>query len=83
MAQHMVGVMAHAKAALVCSDIADIRHLEVEPIGERVVLSGIVRSFYYKQLAQELVRNSAEGLEIANTINVEYPANDDEPDWRQ
>jgi hypothetical protein len=82
MVQHVVSVVAHVKEALECSAIADIRRLEVEPDGKRVVLSGTVHSFFYKQLAQELVRNSAEGLEISNAISVEYPLFSDEPDWR-
>jgi len=82
MAQQLIDFVAHAKEALERSAIEDIRHLEVEPDGDRVLLIGVVSSFYHKQLAQELVRNSVEGLEIANGIRVEYRAHDDEPDWR-
>ena len=49
--------------------------------GERLVLRGIVGSFFHKQLAQELLRNAVEDLEIANAISVEYRACDDAPDW--
>ena len=82
MDQQVIDFVAHAKEALEHSAINDIRRLEVEPDGDRVLLSGIVGSYYHKQLAQELVRNSLEGVEIANAICVEYRAFDDEPDWR-
>jgi osmotically-inducible protein OsmY len=82
MAQQVIDAVAHVKEALERSAIADIRHLEVESDGERVLLSGIVGSFYHKQLAQELARYSVQGVEVANAISVEYRKSDDEPDWR-
>ena len=82
MAQQVIDFVAQAKEALERSAINDIRRLDVESDGDRVLLSGIVGSYYHKQLAQELVRNSVEGLEITNAISVEYRAFDVEPDWR-
>ena len=81
MAQQLIDVVAHAKEALRHSALADIRNLEIELDGERLVLSGTVGSFFHKQLAQELLRNAVEDFEIANAIGVEYRANDDAPDW--
>jgi hypothetical protein len=82
MAQQIVDVVAEVRDALHCSEIADIRLLQVESDGERVVLRGSVGSFYYKQLAQERVRRVVAGLPIENAVSVEYTASDDEPDWR-
>lgn len=81
MAPRFVGSVGDVKEALECSAIADLRRINVEPCGKRVVLTGTVDSFYYKQLAQELVRKKARGLEIANVISVEYPAPDSVSDW--
>jgi uncharacterized NAD-dependent epimerase/dehydratase family protein len=44
--------------------------LRVEQTGEALVLSGLVSSYYHKQLAQEVVRAVAEGLEVINSIHV-------------
>jgi hypothetical protein len=82
MAQQLIDVVAHAKEVLNRSTLADIRSLDVESDGERLVLTGIVGSYFHKQLAQELVRNAIDDLEIANAIGVEYRSYDDTPDWR-
>jgi len=37
-----------------------------------VVLRGSVDSFYHKQLAQEMIKNSLEGVEVINEIRVDY-----------
>lgn len=83
MAHSLMDFVAHAKHALKSCSIADIRQLEVEPDGERVLLSGIVGSFYYKQLAQELVRSSDPAREVANAVRVEYRVHQGTPDWRR
>lgn len=70
------------KQMLEHSPIADIRRLEVRLEGDRVVLSGVVGSFYHKQLAQELVRKCLGKLEFVNAIGVAYRTSNDEPDWR-
>jgi len=72
--------IAQAKQNLERSAISDIRRLEIERDGERLVLSGRVRSFYHKQLAQEIVRSAADGAEIANAVSVVYHP-DEELDW--
>jgi hypothetical protein len=63
------------------SEVSEIRAVELNRIGKKVVLRGIVGSFYYKQLAQELVRTGAKGLEIENQICVEYIEASVTPDW--
>lgn len=54
------------------STVTEIRTLELERTGNHIVLRGVVCSFYYKQLAQELVRHAVADLEIENQICVEY-----------
>ena len=59
-----------AKAVLRGSRIFDLRTLHVAQESECVVLRGSVDSFYHKQLAQEVVRGVAQGVEVVNTIHV-------------
>lgn len=73
-------VASHAKAALACSRIFDLRRLVVEQDGDCVVLRGRVDSFYHKQLAQELVRGAIDGAEVVNAIHVNYRPSD-KLDW--
>lgn len=82
MAQQVLDVVAHARHALHTSQIAEFRFLDCESDGERIVLQGSVGSFYYKQLAQELIRRTVEGLRIENVVSVEHGAWDDVPQWR-
>jgi hypothetical protein len=63
---------ADLQELLKTSAVTEIRSLEMERIGNQIILRGVVCSFYYKQLAQELVRNAVAGLEIENQISVEY-----------
>lgn len=63
---------ARAKSALLRSRIYDLRRLSVEQDGEAVVLRGRVSSFYHKQLAQEIVKNEIDGVEVINAIRVVY-----------
>jgi len=72
MAQEILGVVAQVRKALHNSEIADIRFLRVEMDGAQVVVRGIVGSFYYKQLAQEVVRQVVGGLQIENAVGVKY-----------
>ena len=58
-----------AQTALASSPIYELRELHVEHIGETLLISGRVESFYFKQLAQELVRAVVE-VEVVNTISV-------------
>lgn len=60
-----------AQDALTRSPIHALRSLHVEQHGEQLVLSGRLSSFYYKQLAQELVRSVASDLRVVNSIDVD------------
>lgn len=63
-------VQAKAQRALAESPVYALREVRIERDGETLVLVGEVSSFYHKQLAQEIVRQTAEGIEVHNTINV-------------
>jgi len=63
-------VLAKAQVALSESTVYALREVVIRSEGETLVLVGQVSSFYHKQLAQELVRQHAEGLEVVNTIHV-------------
>ena len=38
--------------------------------GDALFISGRVKTFYHKQLAQELVRHVADGVELINAVDV-------------
>ncbi len=59
-----------AKTALAASPVFALRELDVDMVGERLLLSGQVNCFYHKQLAQEVVRNAVEGVRVINAISV-------------
>jgi hypothetical protein len=63
-----------AKSALAQSRIYDLRRLVVIQDDGAIVLRGRVSSFYHKQLAQEIVRSAAEGVEVVNALRVVYHA---------
>jgi hypothetical protein len=63
-------VQSRAQEALSGSPIYALRELHVKHQGETLVIQGLVSSFYHKQLAQELIRTAAEGLEVVNCIEV-------------
>jgi osmotically-inducible protein OsmY len=70
-------VRPRAQSALSKSPIFELRELRVEQRNGVLVLSGIVSSFYHKQLAQEVVRNVCRQYqqaetELINSIEVEY-----------
>lgn len=62
-------IQDQAQLALASSPIYELRDLHVEHVGETLLISGRVESYYYKQLAQELVRAVVD-LEVINTISV-------------
>ena len=73
MAQSLLtDIASQAKAVLGRSRIFDLRALEVEQDEDCVVLRGSVDSFYHKQLAQEMIKTSLEGVEVINEIRVDY-----------
>ena len=63
-------VQPRAQSALRVSPIYALRELRVEQTGDALLISGLVASFYHKQLAQEVVRAVAEGIEVINSIHV-------------
>ena len=65
------GAAERARQALSKSTIHVLRKIEVE-CDDAIVLRGCVDSFYHKQLAQELVRAAAEGVEVINLLEVDY-----------
>ncbi len=68
----LTDVASLAKAVLANSRIFDLRTLDVDQDSDCVVLRGSVDSFYHKQLAQELIKNSLDGIEVVNEIRVDY-----------
>jgi len=59
-----------AGAILANSSIRELRYLRVDRSADNLQLSGQVRSFYHKQLAQEAVRSVAGGLRVVNEVAV-------------
>jgi hypothetical protein len=77
-------VASLARIILRRSKIFDLRTLEVEQEAECVVLRGSVDSFYHKQLAQEMIKTSLDGVEVINEIRVVYRrahVDDSQPTW--
>jgi hypothetical protein len=66
-------VQPRAQSALANSPICELRDLSVEQRDGALLISGVVSSFYHKQLAQEAVRAVCRGLEIelVNSIKVQ------------
>lgn len=63
-------IQSRAQKALSASPVFALRDLRVDQKGEQLLISGLVSSFYHKQLAQEVVRAVAEGVEVVNSITV-------------
>lgn len=66
-------VRHEAQAALHASPFYDLRELRVEETDDRrLILRGMVSSFYHKQLAQEVVLGLAKsrGYRVTNAIEV-------------
>ena len=64
------GVARAATAELANSGVSDLRSLRVDNKANELQLSGCVRSFYHKQLAQETVRSVAAGMQVVNRVAV-------------
>ena len=60
-----------ALAVLANSAVAELRFLRVDTTEEEIYLSGKVRSFYHKQLAQEAMRPIAKGRLVINQVQVQ------------
>ena len=65
-------VQPRAQAALANSPFYELRDLQVERREGTLCLSGIVSSFYHKQLAQEVVRSVCRDTMVINSIRVEH-----------
>jgi hypothetical protein len=63
-------VQPRAQKALSASPVFALRDLRVDQEEEHLRISGLVSSFYHKQLAQEVVRAVAEGVQVVNTVTV-------------
>ena len=59
-----------ANATLARSSVSELRMIRVDRSENDLQLTGSVRSFYHKQLAQEAVRSVACGLRVINRVNV-------------
>ena len=64
-------VHEQVREALAASPIQSHRRIRVEQSGDKLYLHGRVESFYYKQLAQEVVRNICRGMQLSNELDVE------------
>jgi hypothetical protein len=67
-------VQAKAQQALSASPVYALRELMIERDEETLVITGQVCSFYHKQLAQEIVRQAVEQVDlevdVINSISV-------------
>lgn len=61
-----------ASLVLAQSSIRELRQIRVDESDHAVELSGSVRSFYHKQLAQETVRNVVKGRQLINRVKVAH-----------
>ena len=59
-----------ASSVLSRSPVRDLRRIRVDGKADHLKLSGKVRSYYHKQLAQETVRGVARGMKLVNQIQV-------------
>jgi len=64
---------AGAAALLRDCPVNDLRRLEVIESDSEVVITGIVTSYYLKQMAQETVRPAAAGRRLRNKVLVLPP----------
>lgn len=64
-------LLIKVRKVLAESPIWELRQVQVEQKGETVYLQGRVRSFYHKQLAQEVILRASRKLPLINEINVD------------
>ena len=70
-----------AQRVLCNSRIHELRSLQVEQIEQSLLISGTVKTFYHKQLAQEAIRNVSSGFKVVNQVDVEICDNADTVFW--
>lgn len=65
-------LQSRAQAALASSPFYELRNLRVEQCRSGLLICGAVSSFYYKQIAQEVVRAVCkdQDIELVNSICV-------------
>ena len=59
-----------AQLALASSGFRAVREIKVVQVDESLVMSGVVSTFFQKQVAQELVRAISGGLRVVNEVEV-------------
>jgi hypothetical protein len=64
---------ARAAALLRDNPVNDLRRLDVIETESEIVISGIVTSYYLKQMAQETVRPAVNGRKLRNKVIVLAP----------
>jgi osmotically-inducible protein OsmY len=65
-------LVERARAALMNSPHLPLRHLRAEAERGHIVLRGVVRSYFHKQMAQETLRHLRDGCRIDNQLLVEW-----------
>ena len=63
-------LVGRVQSALAASGVSTLRDLTVELVDEKLCLSGVVGSFYHKQMAQETVRAVPGVVEVVNSVRV-------------
>ena len=63
-------IQSRASEALAKSAVRELRSLQVEEDDQTVELSGQVRSYYHKQLAQETIRGHAGTRQLITRVEV-------------
>lgn len=64
-------VESRARTVLADSPVYRLRQLQVERVGDALMISGNVDTYYHKQMAQEVVRTVCDGVKVVNSISVE------------
>jgi hypothetical protein len=64
---------ARAAALLRDNPVNDLRRLEVMESDAEVIITGIVTSYYLKQMAQEAIRPAVNGRRLRNKVIVLPP----------
>ncbi|MCL6501035.1 MAG: BON domain-containing protein [Pirellulales bacterium] len=65
-------LVEQARAALLNSPHLPLRRLQPKAERGKLVLRGVVRSYFHKQMAQETLRHLPEGWRIDNQVLVEW-----------
>ena len=73
MASSVLDSPARAAALLRDNPVNDLRRLEVVETETELIVTGIVTSYYLKQMAQETVRPALNGRKLRNRVLVLPP----------